>query len=158
VAVSATFTAAATAQNTSEILLHFIEIAHDDLVTPLRFVNNKEDVVRDGNTYSGYNFEVSMPEDTPDSTPVCNVTIGNIDRQVLEAVESLSGMSEITVTLWEALQGTPDTTERGPYEFKLYDIDYDRRAVVGRMSYEDFLNDRYPADRMSPSNVPGLFG
>jgi len=157
-ALSAAVIAAATAQTTGKILLHFIEISHDDLVTPLRFVNNTEDVVRGGNTYTGYNFDVQLPEDMPGKSPFCKLTIGNIDRVMVTQIRTLSGLSEITATVNEAEHSTPDTTERGPYEFIMRDVDFDRYQVSGKLTFENFMGDKFPKDRQTAQNAPGLVG
>jgi hypothetical protein len=156
--ISATLTAATNAQDTTEVLCHFVEISHDDLVTPLRFVDNFDDVVRDGNTYTGYNFEVQFPDEIPDQVPFCQIKIDNIDRAMVTQIRTLSGLKRMTITVSEALYSSPDTTERGPYEFELYDVDYGAAEIIGRMSYEDFMNDRFPKDRQTAQNQPGLYG
>lgn len=156
--LSADFIEAATAQSTDEILLHFLDFYHPDIGTTLRFVNNREDVTRGGNTYTGYNFEVELPEDMPNTMPYCTLTIDNIDRAMVNQIRTLSGLKQIEVTVNEARYATPDTTERGPYEFLLYDVDYNRIEIKGRMSFEDFMNDKFPKDRKTAQNQPGLYG
>lgn len=153
---SATLTAAATAQRTSEIILDFIVFSHPDLVTPLRFVNNKEDVVRGGDTYEGFNFEAILPDNVPDRSPLATIKVENIDRQMVEAIRTLSGLKQITITINQALYSTPDTTERGPYEFILFDVDYDRKFISGRMGYDNHMEDRFPNKSMTVRNQPGL--
>jgi len=156
--LSAPFKAAATAQQTTKVLLHFVEISHADIGTPLRFVNNKEDVTRLGDVYTGYNFDVQFPEDMPGKSPFCKLTIDNINRAMVTQIRTLSGLSQMTATVNEALHDTPDVTERGPYEFIVNDIDYDRYQVSGRLAFEDFMNDKFPKDRQTAQNQPGLFG
>ena len=59
--VSATLEAAVYEQETNEIFHILLEIAHTDMSATLRFVNNTEDVVSNGDTYTAFPFLIDFP-------------------------------------------------------------------------------------------------
>ena len=155
--VSATFQAAVNAQETSEVFLVLLEIYHADIGPPttLYFVNNYEDVVSNGNTYTGFPFGINLPADIDDRLPEVQLSIDNIDRSIISEIRGLSGPP--TITLKVILASTPNTIEAGPFDLTLRRVDYDAYTITGTLEVEDILNEPYPGDAFTPQNFPGLF-
>ncbi|MBU0598807.1 DUF1833 domain-containing protein [Patescibacteria group bacterium] len=143
------------AQETAEVFLLLLTIDHDDLDAAIRVVNNAENITSNSLEYQAFPFEMNLPDDTEDALSQVTLTICNVDRQIVQAVRSIS--SPPTVTLNVILASDPDTVEAGPFEFTMKSADYDALTVTGSLAAEDILNEPFPADRYTPNLFPGLF-
>ena len=153
--VSATLEAAVYAQQTDEIFLILLAISHADMSETLRFVNNTEDVVSGGETYTAFPFAIDLPSDTEDSLPSVQLVIDNIDRSIIEELRSIDSAPTIAVSV--ILSSAPDTIECGPLSFSLKSIDYDAKVITAQLGFEDILNEPFPAGTFTPTDFPGLF-
>lgn len=154
-ALSATAKAAIFAQETGECPLFLVEFDHTDWGSPIRIVNNTEDVVSGGNTYTAFPFELELPESAPDREARTTIRVCNVDRQIVALLDALA--TPPTATLSLVLASTPNTIELGPADFELVDYQYGTLVLEGTLAYEDVLNERIPADIFSPGDYPGLF-
>jgi hypothetical protein len=166
--VSSTFKEGIFAPQTDVVFLPLVEIWHDDLgdftppANPLRFVRNTENISSTlGGTYSpatvftAFNFDIKLPDEQEGSIPIAELTIDNVDRQIVEAIRELSSAPEIK--LYIVLADDPDTVEIGPIELMLRNARYDASTVTGEL-YDDFvLDEPWPAGRCTPKTTPGLF-
>lgn len=142
-------------QQTSEVFLAFLKIAHPDIST-IYIVYNTEAIVRTDATYQPYAFQISLPDDVEDQIPQVKVTIDNTDLAINNAIRSLTGVP--TITFFVALASSPDTIEAGPFVFSLQDIQADTNQITGTLGYEDdVFAQQVPGYTYLPTNSPGLF-
>lgn len=153
--MSATATEAVLSQYTDQVFLWLIELDGDDFVTPLRFVNSREDIVSNGNNYIAFPFEITLPSEDGETISDVQLVISNIDRQITEAVRSSS--NDITVTASVILASSPDEIEAGPYSLTLKSVSYNAMTVSGSLRWENILDLEYPGYKFTPSQFPGLF-
>jgi len=153
--LSQTALEAVLAPQTEQVFLVLVEIDHETLAGPLRFVRNTEPITHNGNTYDPVAFDINLPASGEDGTPRASITIDNVDRRLTDTIRSVT--SRPTITLKIVLASSPDTVELGPAEFKLERVSYDEMQIEGDLVYEDFLTLEYPADQFDPFNFPGLF-
>ena len=154
-AVTSAFRQAAFAQQTDQVFLVILEINHSSLAQPIRVVNNTQDVTSNGNAYIGFPFDIELPGDFEEALPTVNLTICNVDRQIVQAIRTLTGPPTITMSVILASQ--PDSLQAGPYVMTLREASYDAMAVSGSIMTEDVLNEAYPGDSFTPGIAPGLF-
>jgi hypothetical protein len=153
--VSNTFKTAIYTQDTSELFLFLLEIDHADLDTPLRFVNNTEDVTSDSNVYTAFPFMINLPADKEDQLPRVTLAIDNIDQTIVQTLRELSSPATVSVSL--ILHRDPDTIEAGPFEFTMKNATYTAEVVTCELAYEDILNEAFPGDSFTPNHFTGLF-
>jgi hypothetical protein len=153
--LSSTAAAALYAPETGEVFLMLLTIAHAALTPSLRFANNTVDVMSRGDTYLGWPFQMMLPSELDDQLPTVTLQIDNVDRRIMEGVRALT--SPPSVMLEVVLASSPDTVEAGPFAFTLRGCDYDALVVSGSLSFEDVLNEPYPAQTFTPGRFPGLF-
>lgn len=153
--LSATAKAAIYAAQTEQVFLLLLEISHASLSPTLRFVDNLQDVVSGGNTYTAFPFQLSLPDDQDDQLARVTLSIDNVDRQIVQAIRSLT--SPPTIALKIVLASSPNTVEAGPFDFTLRETEYDALVVSGTLAFEDFLNEPYPVGSFTPNFFPGLF-
>lgn len=144
------------AQDTKEVVLMLLTIAHANMVTPIRVVNNLEAITSQGYTWAAFPFDVSLPIESDDQIPVMTLRIDNVDRQIVTAVRNLQGPPDITLDIVVASQ--PDIVEATFVGFKLKNVSYDNLVVEGEMRLEEILSEPYPQHRMTPFHFPGLYG
>lgn len=143
-------------QETGEVWLATLKIDHADMATPIRVVNNTEDIVRADGTYIAFAFDITIPGDTEEEVPEVRLKIDNVDRMIVDEIRSLVGPPDVTLEI--ILASSPDTVEAGPFNFKLQDVSYNDLTVSGRLGYEtDILNEPFPAISFTPNTAQGIF-
>lgn len=148
--VSNTFKSAFYGQHTDALPLMRIDIDHADLPSPLRYVNNTENVTSGGNVYLAAGFEARLP----DKKGKARIRICNVNRAVVQAIRSITGKP--TITLAVILHADPDTIEHGPFVMTLSDVGWTAITVDGYLSFDDFLDEPCPGDTFTPGTYPGL--
>ena len=142
-------------QETNEVFLMIIEIDHNDLASPIRVVNNWENITSNGNTYTAYPFQFALPGEDGESMEQVQLTISNVDKLLVEGVRSIS--SPLDLTLNVILASDPDTIEAGPFNMKIRNVEYNAETLTGTCIFNDLLNEPYPAGTYTPADYPGLF-
>ena len=144
------------AQETEKVWLVCLTIDHADLTSPIRLVNDKQDLTRTAGTFTAFPFQVTLPSEDEQETPRATLTIDNVDRTVIQALRSITSAPDITIEV--VLQDSPNTVEAGPFEFQLHSITYDAQAIRGDLGYQsDFLNEGFPKLAFTPNTAQGLF-
>lgn len=152
--LSATAVASLNAQETGEVWLVLLTISHPDLPTPIRVVNNNEDITSRGNIYQAFPFEIVLPGEDPDSPPRAAIRIDNVDRSVIALIRSIS--SAPTVTIEVILASQPNIVEIAYSSLALRNVRYDPSTIEGELFFEPLFNEPITAT-MTPSRFPGLF-
>lgn len=145
------------APETEQVFLACLTISHPDMATPIRVVNDKQDLVRSAGTFIGYPFDAPLPNSQDDQLPQVQIRIDNVDPTILNQLRALDRDDDITVTLEIVMASSPDTVEAGPFDFTLKDTSFDVASITGTLAYEDILNEVFPKDTFTPTNAPGLF-
>ena len=153
--LSAAGVAATFAESTGEVPLYLIQFDHTDLTSPIRMVNNKEDIVSNGNIYTAFPFDIILPEQTPDRASTTTVRLCNVDRQVSTLLDGLSSRPTLTVSM--VLASSPDTIELGPAEYEVIDYVYGSTTIEATLSYENVNEELIPAHTINPADFPGAF-
>jgi hypothetical protein len=152
--LSATAVASLNAQETGEVWLVLLTISHPDLPTPIRVVNNNEDITSRGNVYQAFPFEIVLPGEDPDSPPRAAIRIDNVDRSVIALIRSISSAPSVTIEVILASQ--PNTVEIAYSSLALRNVRYDPSTIEGELFFEPLFNEPITAT-MTPSRFPGLF-
>lgn len=147
--------AALYAPDTSDVFLVLLTIDHADMQSPIRVCNNTADITSRGDIYIAYPFQLTLPDDEDNRPPRARLTIDNVDRQIVQAVRSLTSSPMVTIEIIRA--AAPDVVEAQFQDFRFTNISYDSHMVEGDLTVEDFTAEPYPAASFSPSLFPGLF-
>ena len=152
---SANFIEAVVSQNTDEVFLFLLTLDHDDLASPIRVVNNVENITSNGNVYTAFPFELILPQDDGDTLPQVIISLSNVDLSLVDEIRSLTGA--LTVTLEVVLASSPNTIEMSIDGMQTISIQYDAQKIEATCQVEDTLNLIFPSDAYLPFNFPGLF-
>jgi hypothetical protein len=152
--LSSTAIASANAQQTDEVWLVLLTIAHPSLATPIRVVNNNESIVSRGQTYQWFPFEIELPGEDVDSPSRARLRIDNVDRTIVNTIRSIS--TPPTVTLEVVLASAPNVVEVSFSGLSLREVDYDAMSVTGELVFESIFTEPVTLT-MTPARFPGLF-
>lgn len=142
------------AAETDEVFLTCITVAHDDLAAPLRFVDDRAEVVRTAGTFLPFPFTITLPTDAEDELPQVRLAVDNVERELVVAVRTLTSAPTVLVEIVTATD--PDTVELA-CDFTVLEVETDATEMVFTLGYEDVLNQAFPALTFSPSTAAGLF-
>jgi len=146
---------AVNAQETDEVFLVLLTIAHDSLIQPIRVTSDSVETLSRGDSFVAYPFDLSLPEDSEALTAMAHLSIDNVDRTIIAAMRGLQDSPALTVEIVRAAE--PDTVEAVFPDFRLSEIQYDAATVTGILTIEDFTAEPYPAAVFAPAGFPGLF-
>ena len=104
--LSTTAVASQNAENTDQVWLTAVTIAHDSLAEPIRVVDNTENIISNGNIFVAWDFTLQLPGEDPDNPVSASISIGNIDPEIIKSLRAIS--SPPTVTIQILLGDSPD--------------------------------------------------
>lgn len=159
---------AATDQETDEIHIVLLTIAHPDLAAleidepdlgisdgALRFTSNGEGVTSRGKFYKASGFTFTPPAQGEGERSLASIVIPNVDRRLTGVMRQLQGYAYMTVEI--VLASDPDVVEEALPEFEMTSADWDALEIRAQLSVPD--DDREPVTSYSfvPRLAPGLF-
>lgn len=152
---SATLRRAVYAPETDEVFLLLLTIDEASLPDPIRAVHNHENVTSRGDVFAAAYFEAELPAQRAEHVETVRITVGNVERTMIEAIRSAVGRPEVTLEV--ILASDPDTVEAGPFQFSLERAEYDALTISGEMAFDDVSRQRYPAHTVTTWNFPDAF-
>jgi len=148
-------TSAVNSQETGEVFLTLLTIAHSLLPSPLYFVNDYNDCTSNGKLFLACPFTLTLPGTSVDAPPTATLTIDNTDEEIVKTIRGLTSPPYITISI--VLASQPDVVEMTFSNLRLQTVDYDVHQVKGTLTYYNVLSEPWPGDTVTPSNHPGLF-
>lgn len=140
----------------SKLPLVLLTMSHADLTSPIRVVNNNENITSNGETYIAFPFEIVLPDSTEDSPPRARLQISNVSREIGQAIRSISSPPSLLIQV--VRPDAPDTVEVEFVGMRLANVLLDALMVSGEVEFEDLSREPFPGFCMTPSEFPGLVG
>ena len=153
--ISASSRQALYAPESGEAFLVLLTLSHTSLPQPIRVTSDAVTTTSRGNSFMPFPFDLVLPDDQENRSPRARLVIDNVDRQIVQAVRSLSTAPTALIEIVRA--ASPDTVEAQFVDFKLTNVTYDALRVEGDLTLEDFTAEPFPSAIFSPSLFPGLF-
>lgn len=153
---STTFQETITKVNAVESPLTLVTIEHTDLGTPVRLVNDNQDLTSGGDLYQAYPFAFSFPTQPETGLPEARIVIDNLGKPLMTWLEASNGGAGATITLEHVLRSAPNTIEAS-IVLELHDIVITSQSINARMSYPNPSHKKVNPTRYDPINSPGLF-
>jgi Domain of unknown function (DUF1833) len=152
VTLSSTALQSALAGWTDQIWLECLTFEHASIVTPIRLVNDRQDLVRTAGTFTAFPFEFQDFVRADDQSVIAMITADNVDQQIITALRGITGKPEVT---YEAvLFDSPNTVERGPMQFEVLGFQTNMTTMSLRISFAlSFLSEAFPAGYFAPWNA-----
>lgn len=121
----------------------------------IRVARNSADVTSRGQVFLGYPFSLSILKDSPDAAPTAGLQIGNVDRRITDALQTLTAAPSFKIEL--ALFSDPDTIWYTVSGLKLQDWTADAMTVSGPLIVERFASEPWPGLYVTPAFSPTLY-
>jgi hypothetical protein len=162
--VSTNLIEAVNASETDEAFIILVTIDHADLSEPIRITtdpyedvdgNDTMGVISRGNNFIALPFELILPNEDEDQSPMAKIKIDNISREIVEAVRTITSPADFSIEI--VLASDPDTVEASWTGFQLRNVRYDAFVVEGELTIEQFDKEPFPEGKFTPSAFPGLF-
>lgn len=153
--LSAATRQAAFLQETDEVFLVLVTIAHADISPSIRVVNNTERITSNGNEFAAFPFDVELPDSREAGTSRARLTIDNVSREIAESIRMIA--TAATVLLEVIRAADPDTIEKTWSVLTLKNVKWDMFKMSGDLILEEIDIEPYPAGQFSPASFPGLF-
>ncbi|AHD12139.1 DUF1833 family protein [Phaeobacter gallaeciensis] len=149
------FIAATNAQETAEVLLPLITLSHPSWIEPVRIVRDDNPIVHQGQVFTPASFEISLPDDVEEGTPIMSWSIDNTDLRLVSLLRGVR--NKVLVEVVYVLASQPDIVEAGPFETEMVGADYDAAQLSGSLTVEPILDEQFGFLTMTPATTPGLF-
>lgn len=130
-------------------------ISHPDFSQPVRVAANGEDITSDGETFFGWPWELKRPDEGESADYEAEITIDNIDPEIVTALMASTVPPTITIQL--ILASAPDDVEQELANFKLKNVEFDAATIKGALGLTDLRDRPVCCKTFLPSISPGLF-
>ena len=136
--------------------LTLLEFYHPDLVSPLRLVNDTENIISNGNTYQRLRFSARRPNQQEGQQPSAVIDVGRIDTLV-DIIDRTNGAAGATVKLMEVSRAEPDEVKLELGNLQVVDIKVTNERISLTLGMPNTLNRPAVTQRFEPNTAPGLF-
>jgi hypothetical protein len=150
------------APDTAVVPLCLLTITHPSLAVPIRLCNDAvsavsgvTNVVRGGQTYVAYPFDIVLPSDTDEGPPRARLTVDNVAREIVQLVRSAAPAPEVTIDIVNAAAPDDAAATFGPFKFGT--PEYDDYQVTTDLVIADNTLEPYPYKRYSAEHFPALY-
>lgn len=133
-----------------------LEITHADLASPVRVVNDNQDIVSNAETFIGLAFRALLPDDLSQGSPRATLAIDNVGRDLTQWIESSAGGEGSTVRMMQVMRTAPDVIE-WEVTMELTDVSMTENEVRGNLQFKNLINTPGITVFYRPENSPGLF-
>lgn len=142
-------------ENSNDPFLTLITLEHSSFPSPIRLVNNTEDIVSRGNTFVSFPMKIKLPMDDGESAREVQIVFDNVSLELIDEIRSVT--TSIGVTMELVLASIPDQVQMSLDELKIATISYNKTQVVAKLILDSFLTTEVTCERYNPSNYPALF-
>ena len=142
-------------QQSGDAFLTLLTITHDTLPTPIRLVNNTEQIISNGQTYSAFPFKIVLPVDDGESLREVALELDNTSLELINLLRTVT--DPLDVNLKMILASIPNDTQYELGELKIGSITFDKSNITAKLYQDNFMSSGLTSERYTPQNFPGLF-
>jgi hypothetical protein len=153
---SANYREAVNSTSADELPVLLLEITHPDLPTPVRVVNDAQDLVSNGNTFTAVPFRAKFPEEPESGLPRAELAIDNIGKELVQWIDASGGGQNASCRMMQVLRSDPNTLEFD-ITLALTNLQVTATEVRGLLGFDDLLNRTAVTWTYKPELAPGLF-
>jgi hypothetical protein len=139
-----------------EPFLTLLEITHVDLVTPVRVVNDVQNITVSGNEFIALPFRIALPDDVSGKVPEATLEVDNIGRELTTWLEVSGGGAGAKCRIMQVLRSTPTVIEFD-MTLDLTNLAITNQVVTGTLGFVNVLAQRSVVVTFTPTTAPGLW-
>ena len=143
------------AQQTDTAWLVLIELSHPDLPAPIRVTSDAVQTISNGDVYSPFPFDLTLPDDSEGRAPQANLVFDNISQEIIAALRALITPPILTIRIVRA--SDPNYVEREWVGLEWHSSQYDISTVTGILTIDDLAKEEFPFITFDSARFPGLF-
>lgn len=145
------------AQSGDWVAWNFIEIAHPDMATPLRFCCSSANLIHLGNTYEGRQFEFAFPQQSKDTVGDGTLSIDDVDLAITEFYYAYGRTKRATLTLFMVANTNLDFKLIKNYQYLIKSINFKDDVAHFTLTHQDVLKEQFPFMKFD-RRYPALHG
>lgn len=142
------------AQESDVPFLMLVTLTHSSF-SPIRLVNNSENIVSNGETFTAFPMRIRLPMDDGESTREVSIEFDNVSLTLIDELRTVTTPIDVKVDM--ILASNPDDIQISLDELKMRNVTYNKQIVSARLYLDSFLNVELTSERYSPKLYPGLF-
>jgi len=139
-----------------EAPLVLLEIIHPQLDSPIRVVNDTQNITSNGHEYIAYPFRATLPDDYENKLPKALLSIDNIGRELMLWLETSGGGLGSTGTFRQVMRSRPDQVEWS-ITMSLFNVSATNLEVTAELGFENLFSKPAVLVSYRPDTSPGLF-
>lgn len=155
-AYSAAYKSTLAGVSAPEAPLIALEINHPDLSSPVRVINDTQDLTSNGDLFVACPFRCSLPDDFESQLPRARLAIDNIGRELMAWIELSSGGAGSTCRFIQLMRSRPDQIE-WEITMNLYNVRATMMEVSADLGFDNLFGRPACAFEYRPELAPGLF-
>ena len=136
--------------------LILLTINHPDLDTPIRVVNDTEDITSNGNLYLAFPFNCILPDDYENRLPRARLSISNVGRDLMQWLETSDGGQGATAKFEQLMRSRPDQVE-WEITMSLFNVTANNQEVSAELGFENLFAKPAVSVNYRPETAKGLF-
>lgn len=142
-------------QESNDPFLALVTLEHPDFVSPIRLVNNSNDIVSRGNTFRAFPMTIGFPVDDGESFKSFTLEFDNVSLELIDEVRSIT--TQMSVKIEMILASIPNDVQLSHEELKVSNVSYNKTKIIASIVLDNFLGAEITSEKYNPSNFPGIF-
>jgi len=139
-----------------EAVLFLLEIHHPNFETPIRLVNDVQDITVLGNLYLACPFEITLPDDNDGQVSKASLSVDNIGRELTQWLEVNRGGQGATCRIMQVMRSNLSVIELD-MTLDMSNVSADLMKVSATLEYLDIFNQKAVTLSYRPETQSGLF-
>lgn len=139
-----------------EAPLILLQIDHPELTTPVRVVNDTQDITSNGNLFIAFPFACTLPDDFENQLPRARIIIGNAGRDLMGFIESTDGAIGSTAKFQQVMRSRPNQVEF-EITMSLFNVVATNLEVTAELGFDNLFAKPAVSVSYRPENSIGLF-
>lgn len=140
-------------EETPKVLL---QIDHPELSSPIRVVNDTQNLTSNGYEYIAFPFEVVLPDDFENKLPKAQLTISNVGKDLMYWIETTDGGQGSTATFSQVMRSRPNQVE-WTITMSLFNVMATNMAVSAELGFDNLFAKPAISMQYRPSNSIAIF-
>jgi hypothetical protein len=133
-----------------------LQIDHPGLPTPIRVVNDTQNLTSNGQEYIAFPFNCVLPDDFENKLPKARLTISNVGKDLMQWLEATDGGIGSTATFSQVMRSRPNQVE-WTITMALFNVMANNVEVSAELGFENLFAKPAISVQYRPENSPGLF-